>query len=758
MSLRDDALNYLRAVFGRERIEREKAESPSAEAEKHLPSSIFSVWGREDIGGLLTVSQNLMDRYADYEQMDEYPDINCVAGDTLVYVLDGSIIKPTTVQQLTIEGGAARILAVDFETRKAVAVDADNPRLTGLEAEVIAVKLGNGETIRCTPNHKFLHATKGYVDASTLVAGDQLVSMRPGFDPRTMGVFLHWNTGTVAVVEAPTPAGRERVFDITTSTHNFVANGVVVHNSANHYFTNDATQPDIDTGRTIWVHAQDQAMKEIADTLLTKRLKIEDEIWSMAYSLVKMGNDFEEVLVTENGVIGLNFLPVPTMRRIEASNGSVIGYVQDVTGKFTQDAADLRGMLAGQSKVPDHVAVFEDWQVLHMRLRGTARRCPYGFCVGDGARWIWKRLVLLEDAMLIYKLTRAPARYAFYVDVTDIPSDRVESFLRKTKQDLKKTKLVNPRTQRLDMRYNPMSSDEDFILAVRDGKELARVEVLQGPDYQATDDVEYFARKLHGTLKVPRSYLGQDDAIPGRAILSNEDVRASRVTMSIQRELRNGILRLVQIDLAARGINPFEQEVQVLMTVPSGIYELAANEIKNARADFASRIQPFVSMRYIRERVLKMNDDEIAEMEKQIEREQAQQAAMGGGPGGSGGPGGPVKLPDTSGAMEPQDPGAPDMTPAGFKPSNPSEWKRYDQLRRLEEGRERLTRQNLQQIDDKLGQLLENDRHFAARLAHTRAFLDEFRKTVFARGKNGGLQSAPPGRRRARANGNGNGH
>lgn len=1412
MGLRDDALNYLRSVFGRERREREKAESPSAEAEKHLPSSIFSVWGREDIGGLLSVSQNLMDRYADYEQMDEYPDINCfhrdtrffdghrlvklgdavgqsvtvmcadgvrrpatvekfgvqkfqrvvikpvtkngrtnirrsfvvtpnhrwllqdgtvteslsvgdrlaaapltirtdkndlgflhgfvfgdgsrhtyysttyllrlcgqkrefldrlaplahlvgsppsfggdplltihsevdlkslpdenavdegyiasfiegwlaadgcdikngstglytqdetaaewlmaraafygysvvghslatkatnygdraaplhtillrkdvptewkvesivdegitdeafcvvepethsfmleggvitgncLAGDTMVYAVEGTLITPMTIHELAVLGGGFKVLAYDVKLGRLVTVPADNPRLSGEDVELISLKLSNGETIRCTKEHKFLTKTNGYVNAEHLEKGVELMAPFPGFSTRGLGMFTHFKTGTVTITEGPSPAGKDRVYDITTRTHNFVANGVVVHNSANHYFTNDATQPDIDTGKTVWVHCQDDAIKGIADTLLAKKLRIEDEIWSMAYTLVKYGNNYEEVLVTENGVVGTNFLPVPTMRRVEQSNGALIGYVQDITGKFTQDAADLRGMLAGQSKIPDHVAVFEDWQVLHMRLRGTARRSPYGYAVSDGARWIWKRLVLLEDAMLIYKLTRAPARYAFYIDVTDIPSDKVESFLRKAKQDLKKTKMVNPRTQRLDMRFNPMclagdtkvplldgttktivdmvaayergeqqwvysvdpndgnrlkpgkvvwagktrrdaqlvkitldngesirvtpdhkmmrrdgskvfaqdlvpgdslmpfrtklaavnrrtapnyemvydpgqqkwvfthrmvaeslgiatgasgcvihhedcnprnndpknltemewgahkalhhklsraaaeklvaynkspekraetaqlnhklnkpalmraaitpeirekqkaaarahkqemwadperrasasqamkivfsdefvnairelvseepdagapriaalanerglvellkkdnptkankiksihrdmlrwmsqrlgfknfadfkslalcdnhkvaaiewlteredsycitvdeshtfatscgvvvynSNDEDFFIAVRENRELARVEVLQGPDYQATEDVEYFAKKLHGVLKVPRSYLGQEDAIPGRAILSNEDVRAARVTMAVQRELRNGILRLIQIDLAARGIDPFRQDIQVQMTVPSGIYELVAHEIKNARADYAQRIQPFVSKRYILKHVFKMNDDEIALLEKEIQREQERQMAMGGAPGIPG-------LPDSSGSLGPPPPDADIGPPPGQlgRPNTPAEWTRYnDQLKRIEEQRDRLTERNIQQINDKLGALLENDKRFAARLSQQQAFMQEFKATAFARSQNGRLYAAPVGR--GHRNGNG---
>ena len=93
--------------------------------------------------------------------------------------------------------------------------------------------------------------------------------------------------------------------------------------------------------------------------------------------------------------------------------------------------------------------------------------------------------------------------------------------------------MVNPNNNFLDMRYNPLANDEDFFIAVRDGRALSRVEVLSGPDYQNVDDVQYFQRKLHGALMVPRAYMGQDAPIQGRAILSNEDVRAARVSLQI---------------------------------------------------------------------------------------------------------------------------------------------------------------------------------------------------------------------------------
>jgi intein/homing endonuclease len=480
-------------VFGRERAERERAESPSAEAERNLPSSIFSVWGREDVGGLLTVSQNLMDKFADCEQMDEYPDINCLAGDTKVYIAEGSVIKPAAIHDLAAEGGGYQILAYDLETSKLVLVQGENPRLTANNIPVIAIKLSNGETIKCTKDHKFLKHGTGYVNAELLKKDDKIVSSWAGFSTSQLSIFSYPAAHYVTVVENPSEAGVTDVYDVTTKTHNFVANGVVVHNSANHYFTNDATQPDIDTGRTVWVHSNDHALKELAETLLHKRLKIEDEIWSIVYTTVKYGNDYEEVLVTENGVIGLNALPVPTMRRVEQANGSLIGYVQDITGKFTQDAADLRGMLAGQTKIPDHVALFEEWQVLHTRLRGTTRRSPYGVSISDGARWIWKRLVLLEDAMLIYKLCLrgdsqiwTPGGRKAIKDLNE--GDEVYSYT--TEDKLKKTKVVYKKHNGQDQIYR-VHSDHREIFANKTHPVLVERIVGHGSGKPRARIVEY---------------------------------------------------------------------------------------------------------------------------------------------------------------------------------------------------------------------------------------------------------------------------
>lgn len=737
MAITDRALTALRRVFGTERDERDRAESPSADAQRFSPSSTYAIWGREDIGGLLSVSQNLMDRYADYEAMNDYPDIRCFTGEMKVYVVDESgIVTPTPIKKVATDGEGWQILAFDREKRRLCKVMAEHPRLSGRNAAVLKIKLTNDEVLRVTPEHKILTKDDGYKEAKDIRKGDLLIGSRPGFDTSGKSMLTVAQAGAVWVAEDPTPDGVEDVFDITTSTHNLLVNGVICHNSAFHYFANDATQPNLDNGRVVWIQSPDEAIVDATDTLIKRRLRLEDDIFSIAFTLCQYGNAFEEILVTENGVQGLNALAAPTMRRVEKLNGSLVGFVQDVTGRFTSNQDELRRMLAGNVEIPKHVAMFEDWQTLHFRLRSTARRSPYGVSVAEGARWIWKRLVMLEDAVMIYKLTRSPARYAFYVDVTDVPSNRVESFLKRAKRDLKKKKMVNPNNNFLDMRYNPLANDEDFFIAVRDGRELSRVEVLSGPDYQNVDDVQYFQRKLHGALMVPRAFLGQDEPVQGRAMLSNEDVRAARVTLQVQRELKLGIERLIRTDFAARGFaDPWQLDFEVMMTIPSNIYELAAMEVKNARADFAARVQPYVSMRWILENVFKMSDDDITKIEQQRAKEAQRADRMGMdpsfGPFTGGKPPSPEEMAAQGIPAEGLPPGQGGIVPQQPQPGAPQmAWKVYDRARRLEELRDRKSRENHQKLMDTLGNLEENDAKFSRQLSETQAFIQEFKSAA----------------------------
>jgi hypothetical protein len=324
----------------------------------------------------------------------------------------------------------------------------------------------------------------------------------------------------------------------------------------------------------------------------------------------------------------------------------------------TRTNAIRQAMQPGQARVPGNILqrvnALEPWEVAHFRLRGKHRRSVYGYSVLEPARWIWKRLMLLEDAAMIYRLQRAPERFAFYVDVGDLPPAEALAFVNKIRQQHKKKRFVNPSTGKLDLKFEPLSQDDDFWVPVRKGVEGTRIEVLGGPSWQHMDDVEYFQTKLFTAVKVPKAYLAQDENT-ARAVLSSEDVRFARSVLRVQREVRNGLRKVTRTHLAALNIDPYSHEYTIHMTVPSAIFELAQLEVRNARADLASRMREHVSLRWVLENVYLLSDEDIkiiiqersedviregkaqAEVEKASAMAQAEVERMNAPPGGAGG-------------------------------------------------------------------------------------------------------------------------
>jgi len=557
-------------------------------------------------------------------------------------------------------------------------------------------------------------------------------------------------------------------------------------NTALEIFADDASQPDTQLNRTIWVESQDESVQRVLDDLIHKTLRMDEEIWEIARTLCKYGNDCEEILVTERGVEGLNFLPPPTVRRIEGPRGELFGFVQDFKGKFGYSPQEFQQILASRAAMRaggtekqgmgglDRIAALEDWEVVHFRLRGKYRRSLYGHSVLESSRWIWKRLMMLEDAALIYRLQRAPERYAFYVDVGDLPPAEALAFVNRVRQGHKKTKYFNPTTNKLDLKFNPISQDEDFFVPSRKGQDGTRIEVLGSPSWQHMDDIEYFRDKLFAALKVPKAYMGQEEGV-ARAVLSSEDVRFARTVLRVQRELRNGLAKVCRIHLAALNIDPYAVDYDIKMTVPSSIFELAQLEVRNARADLAGRMGQFVSLHWTLSNVFGFSDHDIEKIMSQQEddalriamnqakadvasqkytQENAPQPPQ---PEGEEDQGGPEAPPPDGVQMAP--PGAPSdqaAAPAAPAPKPPAPKPAASQngtdprVQRLVNYRNKKypitqskrrrgsviteqelfagsNRENEKRAMDKLETLLKNDKALAIRLLEVRSLLDDVR-------------------------------
>jgi len=484
-------------------------------------------------------------------------------------------------------------------------------------------------------------------------------------------------------------------------------------NAALNIYADDATVPDPSTNHVMWSVCRDEQIRGMLDTMLHRRLHVDDEAWEAIRMLVKYGNDFEEILVNSRGVQGLNFLPAPTCRRLEGKQGELKGFVQSFRGNFTVNPGQLQGMQfrQGVGREPrSGVALFEPWRVVHMRLRSNRRRAMYGIGILEACRWVWKRLILLEDAALISRLARAPSRFAFYVDVGKLSTENAEKYLDEMRRKLKKKKFVNPRTGQLDLRFNPLSTDEDFFLPVRDSREVVRADVLNTPTWTGVEDVAYFRDKLHASLMIPKAYLGYDENLPSRATLSQEDVRFARTVLRVQREYKAGMRKVAKVHLASQGIDPAYVDFDLAMTVPSSIFELARLEIQNTRATFAAQMGELVSKHWLLANVFNFSDAEIEKVMVQRREELTEEMKI------------------QQGQFESR--ALPVRSPNRMLTDNRSAPARTRELYGVERDLFAGSREAEKRLEGRLDQMLTENRRFGMQLAQIQSFLGEVRGAI----------------------------
>jgi hypothetical protein len=388
----------------------------------------------------------------------------------------------------------------------------------------------------------------------------------------------------------------------------------------------DSTQPDTPTNRRVWVDSPDRDVKQVLNDLLHRTLRVEDRLSGIVRTLCGTGNAYTELVTSTDGVLDLIQLPTVTMRRVEGPKGELYGFVQDFKRRIGYMPQDWSTLMRDYEQRPAHhnanpysvigadeAIPFESWQVAHWKLDRKGTNTVYGYPVIEPARWAWKRLVMMEDSALIYKLQRAPERYAFYVNVGNRSPQEAMRLVNMVRQQFKKTKFINRENNQVDMRFDVLSPTEDFFIPSFNGTDSTRIEVLGAPAFQSVEDVSYFRDMMTAALQIPKAYQGFEEGAT-KAILSSEDVRFARSILNIQREIRKGITKICEVHLAAVGIPPSRVDFDTYMTVPSAIFELAQMEVRNARADLALRLKDVMSQKWILRTVYGMNDQEIEDV------------------------------------------------------------------------------------------------------------------------------------------------
>ncbi len=347
-------------------------------------------------------------------------------------------------------------------------------------------------------------------------------------------------------------------------------------------------------------------------TLLYEVLGIEYNLYGWTRGMCKNGDYYLYLDVDEKiGIKSVLALPPQEIERLEGEDKTNPNYVQ-----FQWNSGGM---------------TFENWQVANFRILGNDKYAPYGTSVLEPARRIWRQLTLLEDAMMAYRIVRSPERRIFYIDVGNIAPEDVEQYMERVKTTLKRNQVLDPDTGRVDLRYNPMSIDEDYYIPVRGGQS-SRIENLPGGAFTGDiDDVNYLRDKLFSALKIPRSYLARGEgAEEDKTTLAQKDIRFARTIQRLQRSVVSELEKICLVHLYVLGYRGEDLlSFKLKLNNPSKIAELQELEHWEKKFSVASAAtEGYVSRRWIATRLFNMTDEEFIKNEEEMFYDAKFRAAM----------------------------------------------------------------------------------------------------------------------------------
>jgi hypothetical protein len=356
-----------------------------------------------------------------------------------------------------------------------------------------------------------------------------------------------------------------------------------------------------DTGDVLTIRTDNDNIRKILHNLFYDILNIEYNLWPWVRNLCKYG-DFYLYLDVKEGLGVTNVVPFSPyeMQREEGTDPEHI-YMT----KFIYEGPLGKGE-------------FQNYEIAHFRLMGDTNFLPYGKSMLEGARKLYKQLVLMEDAMLIHRIMRAPEKRVFKVDIGNIPPGEVDQYIQSMMNKMKKVPIVDENTGQYNLRFNMQNLLEDYYLPVRGSQSATNIETLPGLQYQAIEDVEYLKSKIFAALKIPKAFLGYDETTEGKATLAALDIRFARTIERIQRIVLSELTKIAIVHLYSQGYeNADLVNFELNLTSPSIVYEQEKVALMKERVDLASQLieNKLFSLKYIYANIFNLTDDQ-AEFEK----------------------------------------------------------------------------------------------------------------------------------------------
>jgi len=369
-----------------------------------------------------------------------------------------------------------------------------------------------------------------------------------------------------------------------------------------------------EAGEVIQIRSSDENIQRILYNLFYDILNIEFNLWMWTRNMCKYGDFYLHMEIAEKfGIYNVTPLSVYDMVREEGQDAQNPSYVC-----FRIDPMVIAaGGMSSRVKDRDGKIKFENYEIAHFRLLTDANYLPYGRSFIEPARKTYKQYVLMKDAMLLHRITRAPEKRIFTVNVGNIPPNEVDGYMQKIMQKMKKTPMMDHQTGEYNLRYNLQNMMEDFYLPTRGNDTATKIDTIKGLEYNAIDDVNFLRDEMLAALKVPKAYFGFEKDLTGKATLAAEDIRFARTIERIQRIILSELYKMALVHLYVQGYDGENlSNFELSLTVPSVIYEQEKVALWKEKIDLAKSMQDtnLIPSNYIYHDIFQFSEDQYDEM------------------------------------------------------------------------------------------------------------------------------------------------
>ena len=372
----------------------------------------------------------------------------------------------------------------------------------------------------------------------------------------------------------------------------------------------DETTNRNEYGDVLNINSSNENIRKVLQNLFYDVLNIEFNLSTWIRNMCKYGDMYLKMEVSEKfGVYNVIPLSVYEVVREEGTDPENPSYV-----RFTMDP---NGLASGATNTirRDQFSL-ENYEVAHFRLLTDSNYLPYGRSYLEPSRKVFKQLMLMEDAMLIHRIMRAPEKRIFYVNVGAIPPEQVEQFMAETINKMKKTPYIDQATGDYNMKFNMQNITEDFYIPVRGNDNSTKIETTKGLDWNGTEDIEYLKHKMMAALKIPKPFLGYEEGVEGKSTLAGMDIRFARTVERVQRIVESELTKIALVHLYSQGFDDKDLvDFSLELTTPSIIYEQEKVELYTAKTAVAGEMidKKLFSKDWVYENVFGLSPDQYNE-------------------------------------------------------------------------------------------------------------------------------------------------